>query len=167
MTTKLVNNEDHPTEIYPRNTRNTAVRVRGVRGVPKSNTVPEPVLPVLETLRVLPYPCGTLKVTVAHPETSSYTIALPPYCGDFPTYYASKLKLHLANDAALFPSQENSRPGPMLTSDGLQEHKIGWILDSRPCGRGYQFLVQWKGYGPKDDEWLAGHLLEDCEVLDR
>ena len=60
MTTKIVNNEDHPTEIYPRNTRNTAVRVRGVRGVPKSYTVPEPVLPVLETPRVLPYPCGTL-----------------------------------------------------------------------------------------------------------
>ena len=60
MTTKLVNNEDHPTEIYPWNTRNTAVRVRGVRGVPISDTVPEPVLPVLETPRVLPYPCGTL-----------------------------------------------------------------------------------------------------------
>ena len=42
------------------NTRDTAVRVRGVRGVPKYNTVPVPALPVLETLRVFPYPCGTL-----------------------------------------------------------------------------------------------------------
>ena len=66
MTTKIVNNEDHPTEIYPRNTRNTAVRVRGVRGVPKSYTVPEPVLPVLETPRVSPYPCGTLLSTHLH-----------------------------------------------------------------------------------------------------
>ena len=42
------------------NTRDTAVRVHSVRGVPKSNTVPVPALPVLETLRVFPYPCRTL-----------------------------------------------------------------------------------------------------------
>src|ERR1700720_2341476 len=65
MTTKIVNNEDHPTEIYPRNTHNTAVWVRGVRGVPKSYTIPEPVLPVLETPRVSPYTCGTLR-TIDH-----------------------------------------------------------------------------------------------------
>ena len=55
----------------------------------------------------------------------------------------------------------------MLTPEGLQEHEIDHILNSRPRGRGYQFLVRWKGYGPEDDEWLAGRLLEDCEVLDR
>ena len=36
-----------------------------MRGVPKSDTVPEPVLPVLETPRVLPYPCGTLLVALS------------------------------------------------------------------------------------------------------
>ena len=79
MTTKIVNNEDHPTEIYPRNTRNTAVRVRGVRGVPKSYTVPEPVLPVLETPRVSPYPCGTLLSIATWPpcQTLSATICVP------------------------------------------------------------------------------------------
>ena len=30
--------------------------------MPKSDTVPEPVLPILETPRVLPYRCGTLKL---------------------------------------------------------------------------------------------------------
>jgi len=106
-------------------------------------------------------------VVKTHPETSSYTIDLPPGRGDFPTYYASELKLYCANDAELFPSCEHSRPGPVLTSDGLKEHEIDRILDSRPRGRGYQFLVRWKGYGPGDDEWLAGRQLEDCEVLDR
>ena len=33
-----------------------------MRGVPKSNTVPEPVLPVLKTPWVLLYPCGTLSL---------------------------------------------------------------------------------------------------------
>jgi hypothetical protein len=49
--------------INPCNTRNTAVRVHGMRGVPKSNTVPVPALPVLETPRVFPYPCGTLSIS--------------------------------------------------------------------------------------------------------
>ena len=86
---------------------------------------------------------------------------------DFPTYYAAELKLHLANNPVLFPSQEHSRPGPVLTLDGLQEHKIDHILESRPRGHGYQFLVCWKRYSPEDNEWLARSLLEDCEVLDK
>jgi hypothetical protein len=44
------------------------------------------------------------KVIATHPESSSYTLDLPAGCGDFPTYYASELKLHMANDASLFPS---------------------------------------------------------------
>ena len=47
---------------------------------------------------------GPYKVTATHPEASSYTINLPPDRGDFPTYYASELKLHITNDAVLFPS---------------------------------------------------------------
>jgi hypothetical protein len=33
-------------------------------GVPKCTTIPVPALPVLETLRVYPYPWQTLRVTV-------------------------------------------------------------------------------------------------------
>jgi hypothetical protein len=103
---------------------------------------------------------GPYRITAAHPATSSYTIDLPPDRNDFPTYYASELKMHVSNDAILFPSREHSRPGPMVTPNGLQEHEIDRILDSRARGRGYQFLVRWKGYGPEDDEWLAGRLLK-------
>lgn len=106
------------------------------------------------------------KIIMVHPESSSYMLNLPPDCGDFPTYYASELKLHIANDAMLFPSREHSRPGPILTSDGLQEHEIKWILDSWPHGCSFQFLIRWKGYSPEDNKWLAAWLLNDCEVLD-
>jgi len=64
--------------------------------------------------------------------------------GDFPTYYAAELKLHIANDATLFPTREHSRPGPILTPDGLEEHEIDHIIDSRACGHGFQYLVRWK-----------------------
>jgi len=70
----------------------------------------------------------TYKVIKTHVESSSYTIDLPPGSNTFPTYYAAELKLHVPNDASLFPSQVHSRPGPVLTPDGLQEHKI--ILDA-------------------------------------
>jgi hypothetical protein len=108
---------------------------------------------------------GPYRVIKSHPKSSSYTLELPAGCWDFPTYYASELKLHIPNDPVLFPSREHTRPGPVLTPDGLQEHEIKCIINSRPRGRGYQFLVQWKGFGPKDDEWLRAGLLEDCEAL--
>jgi hypothetical protein len=82
-------------------------------------------------------------------------------------YHASELKLHIPNDPVLFPSQEHSRPGPVLTPNGLQEHEIDRIIDARPHGHGYQFLVRWKGYSLEDDKWLANSLLEDCEILNQ
>ena len=54
-----------------------------------------------------------------------------------------------------------------MTDDGLMEHEIDKIIDSRPWGRGYRYLVRWVGYGPEDDEWLPGRMLEDCEALDK
>jgi hypothetical protein len=117
--------------------------------------------------KIFPRWDGPYKVIATHPKSSSYTINLPAGRGDFPTYYSAELKLHNANDATLFPGREHSRPGPLLTPNGLEEHEIDHIIDSRTRGRGYQYLVRWKGYGPEYDEWLPRWLLEDCEVLDR
>jgi Chromo (CHRromatin Organisation MOdifier) domain len=102
-----------------------------------------------------------------HPESSSYTIDLPAGRGDFPTYYAAELKLHVANDATLFPTLEHSWPGPILTPDGLEEHEIDHIIDSHMHGHGFQYLIRWKGYGPEDNKWLPGCLLKNCEALNR
>jgi hypothetical protein len=109
---------------------------------------------------------GPYKVIKAHTESSLYTLELHPTRNKFPTYYTSELKLHVLNDSSLFPSRVHSRPGPVLTPDSLHKHEIESILDAQPRGHGYQFLIQWKGYGPKDNEWLLASLLEDCEALD-
>ena len=105
---------------------------------------------------------GPYMIIKSHLEASSYTLdnnsAYP--------YYASKLKLYCPNDLQLFPNCELPKPGPILTPDGMQEHKIKWILDMQPRGHGYQYLVQWVGYSPDDDKWLPGKMLKDCEVLD-
>ena len=84
----------------------------------------------------------------------------------FPTYHALELKLHIPNDISLFPNRGHPRLGPVLTPDGLEEHEIDSIIDSKRIGQGWGFLVQWVGFGPKDDEWLSSKVLEDCEALD-
>ena len=110
---------------------------------------------------------GPYTVVDANPKSSTYTLDMDCHDGIFPVFHGSELKLHIANDETLFPNRGHPRPGPVLTSNGLEEHEIESILDSRRRGRGWQFLVRWVGFGPEDDEWLSSCMLEDCEALDR
>ena len=106
---------------------------------------------------------GPHTIIKANAESSSYTLNND---NRYP-YYSSELKPYHANDADLFPSREHPKPGPVMTDDGLMEHEINKIIDSQPWGYGYHYLVWWVGYGPEDDEWLPGCMLEDCKALDK
>ena len=106
---------------------------------------------------------GPYTIVKSHPESSSYTL---DNNNSYP-YYASELKLYHPNDPQLFPDRELPKPGPVLTPDGMHEHEIECILDAQPRGCGHQYLVRWVGYGPEDNEWLPGRMLQDCEALDR
>lgn len=103
----------------------------------------------------------------AHPATSNYTLELPNSPNTFPTYHASELQRHNANDVMLFPGRELDELGPILTKEGLEEYEIDKIVDSRWRGRRWQFLIQWCGYGRHHDCWLSGKEVADCEALDR
>ena len=106
---------------------------------------------------------GPYTIIKVNAESSSYSLDND---NRYP-YYSSKLKPYHANDADLFPGREHPRPGPVMTDDGLMEHKIDRIIDSWPWGRGYCYLVRWVGYRPEDNEWLPGRMLEDCKALDK
>src|ERR1700683_497820 len=110
---------------------------------------------------------GPYVVIDSHATTSSYTLELPNSPNIFPTFHASELKRFFPNDSTLFPSRELPQPGPILTSNGLEEFHVQEIIDSRRRGRGYQFLVRWTGYGPDHDRWLSTAALNDCEALDK
>ena len=110
---------------------------------------------------------GPYRVVKAFPQTSTYRLEIPnaPSNSCF-TFHASQLKRYVPNDQELLPGRELSRDGPVLLANGQEEHVIERILDERRHGRGWQYLVRWKGYGPGDDEWMPRREIEETIALD-
>ena len=101
------------------------------------------------TTKFFPRYDGSYIIINAHPETSNYTLELPNLPNVFPTFHSSELKPYLKNNPILFPSREMAEPQPVVTNQGLEEYLVNEIIDSCRRGRGYQYLVQWTGYGPE------------------
>ena len=109
---------------------------------------------------------GPYEVTAAYPQTSTYKLGIPDAAPNMClTFHASQLKRYVPNKVDLFPDRELERPGPVTTSSGEKEHVIDRIVDERKRGRGYQYLVRWKGYGEEDKEWLPRRDLEETIAL--
>ena len=109
---------------------------------------------------------GPYTILEAWPETSTYRLDLPESSARLPVFHAALLRPFVANDGSLFPSRAHAQPGPIVTEDGVQEWYVERILDRQRRGRGYRYLVRWKGYGPEHDEWLPGAQVADLEALD-
>jgi len=84
-------------------------------------------------------------VIKAFPQTSTYRVDIPNAPSNFClTFHASQLRRYVPNDRELFPGRELPRDGPVLLSNGQEEHVIERILDERRRGRGWQYLVRWQ-----------------------
>ena len=117
--------------------------------------------------KLFPRHDGPYRVIKAFPQTSTYRLDIPNAPSNFcPTFHASQLQRYVPNDRELFPGRELSRDGPVLLANGQEEHVIERILDERRRGRGWQYLVRWKGYGLGDDEWLLRREIEETIALD-
>jgi len=97
---------------------------------------------------------------------STVTLDLPNSPNVHPTFHTSEVLPFVKSDTALFPSRKFAEPIPIITSDGQEEFYIDRIIDARRCGRSYQYLVCWQGYGVEHDKWLPGSELQDCQALD-
>ncbi|THH06299.1 hypothetical protein EW146_g9654 [Bondarzewia mesenterica] len=109
---------------------------------------------------------GPYKIIHAFPNTSTYELSLPSSSKTFSTFHISQLRVFRDNDDVSFPSRTLSRPGPLVSVDGFDEWEIDRIIDQRRRGRGFQYLVQWKGWGHEDSCWISGRELDDCAALD-
>jgi hypothetical protein len=108
---------------------------------------------------------GPFLVTDVHAAKSSVTIDVPTQPNAYPSYHTSHLKPFTENDAAKYPSRTLPEPGPIMV-DGAEEYTVDKIIAHRKVGRGYQFRVQFEGWGPEHERWIAGRELEDNEALD-
>jgi Chromo (CHRromatin Organisation MOdifier) domain len=48
----------------------------------------------------------------------------------------------------------------------VDEYFVEKIIDHKKIGKGFRYLVRWRGYGPGDDRWIRGADLEDNIALD-
>ncbi|PSR72503.1 hypothetical protein PHLCEN_2v11626 [Hermanssonia centrifuga] len=110
---------------------------------------------------------GPYLIHCAWPESSLYELELPGHTNIFPKFHASLLKRHIANDDTRYPSRAHEEPAPTFDPETREDHHfVERILDRRRRGRGWQYLVHWKGFGPEHDEWLPGSRVDKLEALD-
>lgn len=107
---------------------------------------------------------GPFKITKAFPDTSTYTLELPHAMKIFPTFHASMLRRYRRNDDSAFPGRKVEQPPPVVTEDGVELWEVERILERRVRGRGFQWLVQWKGEDVAT--WEPTWVVRDLEAMD-
>ncbi|KAL1938571.1 hypothetical protein VTO73DRAFT_11594 [Trametes versicolor] len=122
-------------------------------------------LPKNRARKLAPKFVGPYKVTIAHPETSSYTLDLPDELVRrriHPTFHSALLRPHEANDDAMFPGREARKFYDFGAPDD-GEWMVDEIVGHRWKGRALELLVHWT---LGDHTWEPLAHCEDLQALD-
>jgi len=108
---------------------------------------------------------GPYLVTNTHHEASTVSLEIPSAPNVFPTFHSLLVKPFRANNDNKFPSRTLKNLGPIVV-DGHEEFFVDCIIDHRKIGKGFRYLVHWRGEGPGEDRWIKGADLDDNKAVD-
>ena len=103
-----------------------------------------------------PYPIES----VMNPVTVRLT--LPPHFRIHPVFHVSQIKPVTSSPLS---APAPTPPPPLTLPDGDQAWEVNKIIDVRRYGRGFQFLVDWKGYPPEERCWVPRGYFADKTCL--
>ncbi|TPX33406.1 hypothetical protein SeLEV6574_g08385 [Synchytrium endobioticum] len=91
----------------------------------------------------------------------NYEVELPSNLRIHNVFHVSLLKPYIQPSD---PSRKVPKPPPIRIEDE-EGYIIKDILDVRRRGRGFEYLIDWEGYGPEDRTWEPRRTLNDNDML--